>query len=132
MPAAVIWGDYFRLSQFDSVMIGVSFGIGSDPDVTDRFASTSIPAKGGSGRNTTQYSNPKVDKLLRDGIAEFDPARRRAIYVAMQQQIRADLTILPMFQYATIEGIRQGLVGYTPNINTLSNCWNCGGWYWAG
>jgi peptide/nickel transport system substrate-binding protein len=57
--------------------------------------------------------------------------KRRAIYAAIQQEIRADLAILPMFQSASIEGIKQGLVGYTPNINVLSNCWNCGSWYWA-
>jgi peptide/nickel transport system substrate-binding protein len=131
MPAAVIWGDYFRLSKFDSVMVGVTFGIGPDPDVTDRFSSKFIPAKGGSGRNTTQYANPKMDDLLTKGIAEFDPVKRRAIYVAIQQLIRADLAILPMFQYATIEGTKEGLVGYVPNINTVSNCWNCGTWYWA-
>lgn len=131
MPAAVIWGDYFRLSKFDTVMVGVTFGIGPDPDVTDRFASTAIPAKGGSGRNTTQFANAKVDKLLREGIAEFDLAKRKAIYVAIQQEVRNDLAILPMFQYATIEGVKQGLVGYKPNINALSNCWNCGSWSWA-
>jgi peptide/nickel transport system substrate-binding protein len=131
MPAAVIWGDFYRLSKFDSVMIGVTFGIGPDPDVTDRFASWAIPAKGGSGRNPSQYASAKVDKLLREGVAEFDRAKRRAIYAAIQQQVRHDLAILPIFQYATIEGVKKGLVGYTPNINTLSNCWNCGSWYWA-
>jgi peptide/nickel transport system substrate-binding protein len=131
MPAAVIWGDYFTLSKFETVMVGVTFGIGPDPDVTDRFASTATPAKGGSGSNTYQYANPKVDKLLAEGVAEFDPVKRKGIYVAIQQAIRQDLAILPMFQYATIEGTKQGLMGYTPNINTLSNCWNCGTWYWA-
>ena len=85
----------------------------------------------GSGRNPSQYANPKVDKLLREGIAEFDRTKRKAIYTAIQQQVRHDLAILPIFQYATIEGTKKGLVGYTPNINTLSNCWNCGSWYWA-
>lgn len=131
MPAAVIWGDYYNMSKFDSVMIGVTFGIGPDPDVTDRFASWATPAKGGSGKNPSQYANSKVDKLLREGTAEFDRTKRKAIYVAIQQQVRHDLAILPMFQYATIEGTKKGLVGYTPNINALSNCWNCGSWYWA-
>lgn len=131
MPAAVIWGDYYNMSKFDSVMIGVTFGIGADPDVSDRFGSWATPAKGGSGRNPSQYANPEVDKLLREGVAEFDRAKRKAIYVKIQQQVRHDLAILPMFQYATIEGTKKGLVGYTPNINALSNCWNCGSWYWA-
>jgi peptide/nickel transport system substrate-binding protein len=132
MPAAVVWGDYSIKSKFDTMIVGSVFGIGADPDVTDRFASTAIPARGGAGNNTMQYANPKVDDLLRKGVAEFDHARRRAIYVTIQRQIRQDLALLPMFQAATIEGTRQGLIGYTPNINTLSNCWNCGTWYWAG
>ena len=40
--------------------------------------------------------------------------------------------ILPLFQSASVEGRKKGLIGYQPNINTLSNCWNCGSWYWAG
>ncbi|HEY0418465.1 MAG TPA: peptide ABC transporter substrate-binding protein [Acetobacteraceae bacterium] len=131
MPAAVVWGDYFRLSKFDSVMVGVTFGVGSDPDASDRLASTSIPARGGSGRNTIQYANPAVDALLREGVTSFDRAKRRTIYAQVQKQVRDDLAILPLFQYATIEGVKKGLVGYQPNINTLSSCWNCATWFWA-
>jgi peptide/nickel transport system substrate-binding protein len=131
MPAAVIWGDYFTLSQYDTVMVGIAFAIGPDPDVTDRFASTAIPAKGGSGSNTMQYADPKMDELLRQGVAEFDRAKRKAIYDAIQEKVRADLAILPMFQYVTIEGTKEGLMGYAPNINSQSNCWNCGTWFWA-
>ena len=132
MPGAVIWGDFWSMSKFQSVMVGVTFGIGADPDVTDRLASTAIPARGGSGRNTSQYSNPEVDALLKAGMTTFDPARRREIYRKVQAHVREDLPILPLFQSASVEGRKKGLIGYQPNINTLSNCWNCGSWYWAG
>src|SRR5205807_1456588 len=51
MPAAVIWGDFWQQSKFNSVIVGVNFMLGSDPDVTPRFGSGAIPAKGGRGSN---------------------------------------------------------------------------------
>ena len=131
MPGAVIWGDYWAMSKFQSVMVGVSFGIGADPEVTDRLASTSIPAKGGSGRNTSQYANPAVDALLKEGVSTFENAKRKEIYRKIQAIVREELAIFPLFQASSVEGLKKGLTGYAPNINTLSNCWNCGNWYWA-
>lgn len=131
MPAAVIWGEFWQQSQFQSVMVGVNFMLGSDPDVSQRFHSSSIRAKGGSGYNTMQYSNPEVDRLLDQGAMVFDQAARRAIYARIQSIIRDDLAILPIFQYAVAEGTKEGLIGYNPNINTSSNCWNIREWYWS-
>ena len=62
LPAAVMWGDFWTKSQFDTGISGVVFLIASDPDVTNRFASTSSVAKGGKGSNVMQYANPKVDE----------------------------------------------------------------------
>ncbi len=131
MPAAVIWGDYFAMSKYDSVMVGEDFLIGPDPDVTYYFDSKNVPAKGGAGDNTMQYANPEVDKLLQEGAATTDQAKRKDIYMQIQKIIRDDLPILPIFQYALIEGTKKGLVGYTPNINVQVNSWNIAEWYWS-
>jgi peptide/nickel transport system substrate-binding protein len=130
MPAAVIWGDYYHLSQFDSVMVGEDFLIGADPDPSLRLASTSIPAKGGAGQNSGQYSNPAVDKLLAAADATFDRAKRTADYHQVQAYVRHDLPFLPIFQYAMVKGTKKGLVGLAPNVNSLSDCWNLNAWYW--
>jgi peptide/nickel transport system substrate-binding protein len=45
--------------------------------------------------------------------------------------VREELPILPIFQYAPIEGIKDGLAGFRPNINQRQNCWNMGEWYWT-
>jgi len=131
MPAAVIWGDYFAMSQYDSVMVGEDFLTGPDPDVSYYFDSHNVPAKGGAGNNTMQYANPEVDKLLLEGATTTDMARRKTIYAQVQSIIRDDLPLLPIFQYAVIEGTKAKLIGYAPNVNTQSNCWNVGQWYWA-
>ena len=67
LPPAVMWGDYWMMSKFESAMVGIDFMVGPDPDATDYFSSRSIGAKGGAGQNTTQYENPEVDALLQGG-----------------------------------------------------------------
>lgn len=131
MPAAVIWGDYYNLSKYDSVMVGQDQMTGPDPDATIYYSSKAIPAKGGAGDNTMQYVNPKVDELLAQGASILNQAKRTQIYRDMQAIIRDDLPMLPIFQYAVIEGTKANLIGYQPSVYVASNCWNIGQWYWA-
>nr|WP_234632757.1 peptide ABC transporter substrate-binding protein [Agrobacterium vitis] len=131
MPGAVIWGDFWQKSQYQSVMVASNFLQGSDPDVTARFASTSIPAKGGRGLNTYQYQNPEVDKLLDEGSHEFNQETRKAIYGKVQAIIRDDLVFLPVSQSVIVEAVKEKLIGHEPNINSSSNCWNMRLWHWA-
>jgi peptide/nickel transport system substrate-binding protein len=131
MPAAVIWGDYYNLSKYDSVMVGQNEMTGPDPDVTTYYSSKATMAKGGAGQNTMQYVNPKVDELLAEGATTLEQSKRVPIYHELQSIIRNDLPMLPIFQYARIEGTKAGLVGYAPSVYVQSNCWNIAQWYWA-
>lgn len=130
-PPAVMWGDNWTNSKFDSAMVGIDFMIGPDPDATQYFASTGIPAKGGGGDNTTQYVNAEVDKLLAEGAATVDVSKRKAAYLKMQELTRKDLPYLPIFQYAMVQGVKGKLEGFTPNVNVQENSWNAYTWYWA-
>lgn len=131
LPPAVMWGDYWTFSKFDTTMVGIDFMVGPDPDATQYFGSGGIPAKGGGGDNTTQYANPEVDKLLAEGAAEVDPAKRKPAYLKMQEITRKDLPYLPIFQYAMVQGVKKGLEGFDPNVNVQENSWNANTWYWA-
>ena len=131
MPAAVIWGEYWVQSQFDSVLVGISFRIGADPDVTNRLASTSTPAKGGKGSNFGQYANPEVDRLLLEGTQVFDPEKRREIYFRIQEIVREDLPFLPLYNDNRVHGWKSGLEGVRPNQNVRSESWNAGAWRWT-
>lgn len=130
-PPAVMWGDYWMQSQFDSVVVGINFLTGSDPDVSNYFRSDSIPAQNGGGQNTFQYKNDDVDRLLAEGAQEQDPAKRQPIYHQIQAQIRDDLPMLPLFQYAYVRGYKTGLEGYAGNINTRITTWNVNQWRWS-
>lgn len=131
LPAAVMWGDFWGLSQFDSAMVGITFLIGPDPDVTNRFHTKAIAAKGGSGSNNAQYSNPDVDALLEEGSRTFDTERRREIYLKVQEIIRQDLPFLPLFANTSVFGVKQGVAGFVANANTRTESWHAAGWYWA-
>ena len=131
LPPAVMWGDYWMMSKFETAMVGIGFGIGPDPDANDFLSSKSIGAKGGTGQNTTQYDSPEVDKLLAEGASTVDKDKRKEIYRKMQEITRRDLPYLPIFQYKMVEGIKEGLQNFTPNVAVQENSWNAGQWYWA-
>jgi peptide/nickel transport system substrate-binding protein len=131
MPPAVMWGEFWQQSKFNSALVSVNFMLGADPDVTPRFGSGAIPAKGGRGFNTYQYQNPEADRLLALGARQFDLAERKASYGQLQTIIRNDLAILPLFQGIIAEGMKANLRGFRPNANTSTNCWNIREWYWA-
>ena len=131
LPAAVMWGEYWMTSKFDSVVVGIDFLTGPDPDTSDYFLSTSIGAKGGAGQNTWQYANPEVDKLLAEGGTSFVPEERKAAYLKIQEIMRHDLPFMPIFQYVSVGGFKKGVTGYVPNVNVRIDSWNVNTWAWA-
>ncbi|BBK38225.1 peptide ABC transporter substrate-binding protein [Allostella sp. ATCC 35155] len=130
-PPAVMWGTYWRQSEFDTAMAGSVYTIGSDPDASDRLASWSIPAKTGTGSNTSQYSNPEVDALFKESVSLVDREKRKANYQKIQAMVRKDLPILPVFQYVQTEGTKTNIDGFAANVNYRSNHWNVRTWYWT-
>jgi peptide/nickel transport system substrate-binding protein len=131
MVAAVLWADFWRNSQFDSLMTSVTYTIASDPDVTHRFGSGAIPKETKSGSNVSQYKSPGVDTLLARGRQEYNVAKRKEIYAKVQELIMDDLPFLPLFNSVEIEGTKVGLDGYASNVNTLANSWNASSWRWT-
>src|SRR4051794_13261425 len=131
LPAAVMWGEFWQQSQFDSVIVGSTYLIGADPDVTNRLHSRSIRTKGGRGSNNAQYSNPEVDALLDQGVRNFDPDARRPIYHRVQELVRRDLPFLPLYQTNAVQGNKKGISGVVPNVNTRTESWNALAWSWA-
>jgi len=131
LPPAVMWGDYWMTSQFDTCIIGLIYISGADPDVSDRFRSTASAANGGTGRNTWVYVNTDLDALFDQGGRSFVQSERRTIYKKVQEIIRRDLPMLPIFQHTLIRGHKTGLAGFQPNINNRIETWNVNCWRWA-
>ena len=131
LPPAVMWGEYWMQSKFDTVIVGLNFLTGSDPDTSDYFSAKAIPAKGGAGQNTWQFENAEVDTLLAKGGALFVPEERKAVYQNIQSVMRKELPFLPLFQYATVRGHKKGVENVVPNVNVRIDTWNVATWRWA-
>ncbi len=71
---------------FDMILIGISVG-NTDPDQSQLWHSRSV----GQGLNGMGYKNPAVDKLLDDGLATLDRAKRKTIYAQVQEILMNDL-----------------------------------------
>jgi peptide/nickel transport system substrate-binding protein len=131
LPPAVMWGDHWMLSQFETAIAGLAFLTGPDPDTSDYMSSNSIAAQGGAGQNTFQWKNEKADALLADGAKIFVPEERKVPYLELQALAREELPFLPIFQYTDLRGAKAGFEGFEPNVNVRIDTWNVGGWRWA-
>ncbi|MES2223057.1 MAG: ABC transporter substrate-binding protein, partial [Acidobacteriota bacterium] len=93
----------FEFATFYSDISHGSFGIYSlrwiggneDPDIFHyAFASESMPPH---GANRGDYSNAEVDRLLREAASESDQAKRRVLYVQVQQILAKEMPTLPLW-----------------------------------
>jgi peptide/nickel transport system substrate-binding protein len=132
LPSAVMWGDFWTRSKFETAIAGSTYLIGADPDVTNRFHSKSIAAQGGKGSNNGQFVSAEVDALLDKGSRIFDPEERRAIYHRVQEIIRHDLPVLPLFQNKNVFGRSAAIRGFEANSNTRTESWHAAAWYLGG
>ncbi|NWJ25749.1 peptide ABC transporter substrate-binding protein [Rhizobium sp. RM] len=131
LPPAVMWGDHWMLSQYQSAIAGIVFLTGGDPDTSDYFSSKSIAAQGGAGQNTWQWKNEDVDKLLAEGAAIFVPEERKKTYAKIQALVRDELPFLPLHQFTDLRGFKKGFEGYVPNVNVRIDSWNVNSWRWS-
>lgn len=66
------------------------------PDV-DTFATPFFQTDTAAAKRVS-YSNPEVDKLLRQGLEETDPAKRDEIYLRMQELMLPDIPYIVLYQ----------------------------------
>ena len=126
-PAAVLFGDFYRLSKFETIINGI--GMGADPEHSFRLHSKYIPAKGGMGRNSIAYENPEVDRLLEAGVREMDREKRKTIYYKLQEVLADDLPYLPIYHYVIIRATKANIFGFQPNSNMQDYTWNPNEWW---
>ena len=79
-----------------------------------------------SGENHTGYNNPEVERRLAAAAAERDPARRRALYLEIQQIILDDAVIIPSsnaIDYTLIKPHVKGLPITPLGVLELDGVW---------
>ncbi|MEA2513370.1 MAG: peptide/nickel transport system substrate-binding protein [Thermomicrobiales bacterium] len=128
MPAAVVWGNYTTNSEFDTLMVAWNDAISSDPDCTSRLHSKFIPREAGTGANYVQFKNAEADKLMEQGAAELDQAKRADIYKQLQALLAEELPWAPMFNNTNLFGRRSNIQGYVIHPLSDTNLWNANEW----
>ncbi|NEP54731.1 MAG: peptide ABC transporter substrate-binding protein, partial [Moorea sp. SIO3C2] len=81
-----------------------------------------------SRQNVARYCNPKYDQLWQQSTKELDPAKRRKIFIQMNDLlVKDDVVVLPIVHRADAAGFSNQLEGYdlTPWDR---NTWNIMNW----
>ncbi len=70
-----------------------------------------------SNFNWACYSNPEVDRLITEGKAEFDPAKRRVIYLRIEKILVDQAVTVPLVDEFSVWVMRGNVKGTTYNYS---------------
>lgn len=123
-----LFGDTLENRKFDMIMFG--WVTGADPDETSLYHSEQIPtaANGNTGQNYAGYKNPQMDKLLDQGAATMDQAKRIPIYKQIQKLVYEDLPLLYVYYMVDINVAPKNMQGWKPAPFTNATSWNAYEW----
>lgn len=105
---AAAWNSRGRALDYDLLM-GTMTGI-FDPDRPYGY----LTPKSSGNWLVGGYSNPKMDELLEQGIAEVDVAKRKEIYKQVLQLVQDDAATMYVLGLPWVEGWRNFVKGYRP------------------
>jgi peptide/nickel transport system substrate-binding protein len=118
--ADVLFSEWWAKGNFDII----NFGWVSAPffaDWQDIFGT-------GGGQNHQNYSNPKVDELFKQGVAELDRNKMVEISQQIDQLLWEDMATLPLYQKPNFLAYRNTFVGIDENASDTGPFWNAGTW----
>ncbi|WP_045516651.1 ABC transporter substrate-binding protein [Neobacillus niacini] len=102
-----------RSGEFDILVLGFPFSF--DPDNTTIYSS-----KGPN--NLFNYSNPKMDQLLKNGLSEVDPEKRKTIYDEVQELLSEELPTLVLYYDKRMMAVSKRVkVGQPTSVGALVN-----------
>src|SRR5262245_26239159 len=104
--------DNYRCATHGPVM----FLRATDPDGLYALFHSSLV---GGNFNWSCVKNPKVDQLLEAGRREFDPAKRRAIYLTIEKQSLEDALTVPLVDELAVWAFRVSVQGVKYNFATF-------------
>jgi len=65
----------------------------------------------GKGFNWMHYCNPDVDKMVTEGNATSDSAKRQEIYAAAAKKVMEDATFIPIYEQAAVFPAKKNVTG---------------------
>jgi peptide/nickel transport system substrate-binding protein len=92
--------------EFDVIISGRN--LAQDPDPSFQVSTRDA---GPGGLNSAHYTNPRVDKMLEDGVATFDQDARKKIYHELQDLVMDDLPYATIFEIKDLIGLNKRVEG---------------------
>ena len=130
-PPAVMWGDNWMQSKFDTAMVGIGFMIGPDADTTDYFSSNRSPPRAARARTRRNTPIPRSTSCSAEGADTVDQDKRKAAYYKMQEQSRARTCLICRSSSTRwFEGTKLSRASRR-TYKSSENCYNANTWYWA-
>ena len=125
----LFFSDVLKNRRFETAIYAWVAGV--DPDNLNLWHSRKIPsgANGNEGQNYSGWRNPEVDKLTDLGVRTVDITARKDIYFRIQDLIREDCPIVPLYFRGNIDAVKVSVVNYQPSPVPAGNFWNV--WQWG-
>jgi peptide/nickel transport system substrate-binding protein len=93
--------------------------VAPDPDLTNLVACSRISPR---GQNYLAYCNPEVDRALQDALTHYEPSRRRADYILMQEIMARDVPFIVLSQRTDHVTFNDDFTGVNPGPQMMF--WN--------
>jgi peptide/nickel transport system substrate-binding protein len=119
--ADVLFGEWLPEGNFDIAnfaWVATPFAVSSNQSI---FSTD-------SAQNYGKFSNPKVDELFTQAVAELDAAKATELGNQIDQLLWDDMATLPLYQKPQLIGWRNTYTGIGDNLSSQGPFWNAGTW----
>lgn len=125
----LFFSEVLKSRRFETAIYAWVAGV--DPDNRNLWHSRKIPgpANAFDGQNYPGWRNPEVDKLADLGVKTVDAGARKDIYFRIQDLIREDCPVVPLYFRGNIDAVKVSIANYQPNPTPAGNLWNV--WQWG-
>ncbi|TWH49372.1 peptide ABC transporter substrate-binding protein [Sporomusa sp. KB1] len=123
----LFFSDILKNRRFEAAIYAWVAGV--DPDNLNLWHSRKIPGRGNDGQNYSGWRNPEIDKLTELGTKTVDVTARKDIYFRIQDIIREDCPVVPLYFRGNIAAVKETVANYQTNPNPAGNLWNA--WQWG-
>lgn len=84
-------------------------------------------ANGWSSSNWARYCNPEYDELYERTTTELDPARRRDLFIALNDLLVEDAAVVPLTVHGIVSGLSTSITGFSATPWDVE-VWNLAEW----
>ncbi|SMC74550.1 peptide ABC transporter substrate-binding protein [Sporomusa malonica] len=129
IDAPLFFSDVLKNRRFETAVYAWVAGV--DPDNLNLWHSRKIPSRANAydGQNYPGWRNQEVDKLIELGVRTIDITARKDIYFRIQDFIREDCPVVPLYFRGNIDVVKVSVTNYQPNPTPSGNLWNA--WQWG-